>query len=145
LSETLIWTFFYGSYINSNVLGEVDFAPRSSEVARLSGFDIRIAPLANLTPSDEGVVYGLLASGTHPELARLYAHAEHVLGGIYLPRAVLAERLDGSYRPALCYIASEMAESPPDPAYVERIVTPGRRLGFPTWYIERLQSFVRST
>ncbi|HEX9358924.1 MAG TPA: gamma-glutamylcyclotransferase family protein [Streptosporangiaceae bacterium] len=144
LAGTLVWTFFYGSYINSDVLDEVDFVPRRTEIARLAGFEIRIAPLANLVQSDRGVVYGVLASGTHAELERLYAHAEHVLGGVYLPRAVLAERLDGSYRPALCYIASEMAEAPPDPNYVQRIVEPARRFGFPAWYVDRLDSFIDS-
>lgn len=63
-----VWTFFYGSYINLNVLREVDFAPRRHEVARLPGFNIRIAPLANLVRSDEHTVYGIVATGTHDEL-----------------------------------------------------------------------------
>jgi cation transport regulator ChaC len=142
-ADTLVWTFFYGSYMNRDVLAEVDFQPRQIEVAKLSGFDIRIAPLANLVESDRGVVYGILASGTHAELERLYAHAEHVLGGIYLPRPVLAERLDGSYRPALCYIAPRMADASPDRDYVQRILEPARRLGFPDWYLEHLESFTR--
>jgi hypothetical protein len=144
LAEPLVWTFFYGSYINTDVLNDVDFVPRETEVAKLAGFEIRIAPLANLVQSDRGIVYGVLATGTHAELGRLYAHAEDVLGGVYRPRAVLAERLDGSYRPALCYIASEMPDVQPDPNYVQRIVDPARRLGFPAWYIERLESFARS-
>jgi hypothetical protein len=43
-----VWTFFYGSYINFDVLKEVDLVPESWEVARLGGFDIRIEPRANL-------------------------------------------------------------------------------------------------
>jgi hypothetical protein len=41
-----VWTFFYGSYINLDVLKEVDLVPDQYEVATLSGFDIRIQPLA---------------------------------------------------------------------------------------------------
>lgn len=144
LAGPLVWTFFYGSYINSDVLDEAGFVPRQTEVARLAGFEIRIAPLASLVQSGREVVYGILASGTHAELERLYTHAKHVLGGVYLPRAVLAERLDGSYLPALCYIASEMAEASPDPNYVQRIVEPARLFGFPAWYVDRLESFIDS-
>ena len=51
------------------------------------------------------------------------------------------ETLDGRSRPALCYIAPQMNPRPATADYVERILTPARELGFPPWYIERLQSF----
>jgi hypothetical protein len=42
VKQPKVWTFFYGSYINLNVLNEVDLVPEQYEVAKLSGFDIRI-------------------------------------------------------------------------------------------------------
>ena len=136
-----VWTFFYGSYINFEVLKEVELVPESWEVARLAGFDIRIQPRANLIRSDAATVYGIVATATHDELARLYAHAHDVLGELYLPEAVLAETLDGRWRPALCYICPHMQPRPPERAYVDRIVAPARSYGFPHWYLEHLQSF----
>lgn len=60
-----VWTFFYGSYINFEVLKDVDVVPENWEVARLAGFDIRIQPRSNcqelwidgfgLVPGDRGV------------------------------------------------------------------------------------------
>jgi len=94
-----VWTFFYGSYINFDVLPEVDLVPEQWEVARLAGFDIRIQPRANLVRSDADTVYGITATATHDELARLYALAKDVLGELYLPEAVLAQTLDGRWRP----------------------------------------------
>ncbi len=139
--EPEIWTFFYGSYINFDVLREVDFIPKKWEVARLAGFDIVIQPRANLLRSDRNFVYGILATGTHAELGRLYTHAKDVLGETYLPEAVLAETLDGKYKPALCYICSEMTRRPASNDYIDRIVAPARKYGFPDWYIQHLQSF----
>ncbi len=136
-----VWTFFYGSYINFEVLKEVDLVPESWEVARLAGFDIRIQPRANLVRCDAGTVYGILATATHDELARLYGHARDVLGELYLPEPVLAETLDGKWRPALCYICPAMNPRPPESAYVERILVPARCYEFPRWYLDRLQSF----
>jgi hypothetical protein len=107
-------------------------------VARLYGYDIRIAPLANLVPSDRHSVYGIAVTATHAELERLYAHARDVLGGVYLPEAVLVQTAEGAWLPALCYISPGMETRAPDPDYVERIVRPARALGFPAWYIERL-------
>ena len=78
--EPKVEVFFYGSYMNRDVLAEVDLVPESWEPASLSGFDIRIAPRANLVPSPGQTVFGVLATATHRELDRLYAHARDVLG-----------------------------------------------------------------
>ena len=141
MAEPKVWTFFYGSYINLEVLAELDYAPDHVETAKISGFDIVIRPIANLVRSDEHTVYGIIATATHEELARLYAHAREVLGGVYLPEAVLAETLDDKSIPALCYIAPSLDPKPAADDYIDRIVTPGRALGFPDWYMERLESF----
>jgi hypothetical protein len=139
--EPKVWTFFYGSYINLDVLKEVNFTPERWEVARLHGFDIRIQPRANLVRSEQGCVYGIIATATHAELAGLYAHAKDVLGELYLPEAVLVETLDGKWQPALCYLCPEMEPRPAANDYIERIAGPARAYGFPDWYIQRLESF----
>lgn len=133
--------FFYGSYINRNVLREVDLVPESVQVARLFNHDIEIRPLANLVKSEGRCVYGILIAATHEELSRLYDHARDVLGGVYLPEAVLVETSDGTWHPSLCYICHDMTSAPPRPDYVDRIVMPARKLGFPDWYIGRLEKF----
>ncbi len=141
MTEPKVWTFFYGSYINLKVLKEVNLVPERWEVARLHGFDIRIQPRANLVRSEQHCVYGIIATTTHAELTRLYAHAKEVLGEVYLPEAVLVEMLDGKWQPALCYISPSMEPRPAANDYIDRIVGPAREYGFPDWYIQRLESF----
>lgn len=133
--------FLYGSYMNADVLAQAGLAPGRLEVAQLHGFDIEIRPLANLVRAEGARVYGLLAEATHEELERLYAHARHVLGATYLPHPVLVKTGDGPGEPALCYIAAALRPGPAEADYVERILGPARRHGFPAWYIERLESF----
>lgn len=133
--------FFYGSYINSDVLKQVNFIPESYEAAKLSGFDIVIRPLANLVRSDKDCVYGILTSGTHEELENLYAHARNVLGSAYLPEAVLVETSDGKFKPALCYISPGIEEKQAENDYIDRIVNPAKKYGFPGWYIKKLENF----
>ncbi len=127
--------------MNFAVLKEMEISPERWEVAKLNGYDIRIGPRANLVPSEQHCVYGIIATATHEELARLYAHAKDVLGEIYLPEAVLVETLDDKWLPALCYICHDMKPRPAANDYVDRIVKPARELGFPEWYIARLKSF----
>ncbi len=141
MTEPRVWVFFYGSYMNLDVLREVDLVPGPCEAAALGGFDITIRPRANLVPSERQQVYGILTTATHAELHRLYDHAQQVLGETYLPQAVLARGMNGLWRPALCYIAPDMPPRPAARDYVDRIVKPAREFGFPTWYIDRLQSF----
>jgi hypothetical protein len=136
-----VWVFFYGSYMNVDVLAEVGLSRREFVVGRLAGFDIHIGSLANLVRSDQHLVYGLLTRATHAELSLLYRHASDVLGGTYLPHAVTVELADGSLRAALCYLGSVLGSGSPRADYVDRIVTPARSFGFPAWYIARLEGF----
>jgi hypothetical protein len=141
MAEHKVETFFYGSFINLDVLAQVNLVPDHVEVGRLSGFDIEIRPLANLVRSARDVVYGILAKATHAELERLYRFAETDLGGRYLPEAVLVETGGRTFRPALCYIAPQLSGAPATADYVERIAGPARELGFPDWYVQRIESF----
>jgi hypothetical protein len=140
VAEPKVWTFFYGSYMNPAVLAESGILPDRFVVARLPGYDIRIEPRANLVRAPGREVHGVLAAATHAELARLYAHAQDVLGETYLPHPVLVETDEGT-RPALCYLSPSMAPRAAEAAYVDRILAPARHFGFPAEYIARLESF----
>lgn len=141
MNQPEIWTFFYGSYMNLDVLREVDYAPRNYEMARLPGFALTICPLANLVRSEHDMAYGIVATGTHAELERLYDHAEEVLGGRYLPEAVLVETGQGRWIPALCYIAPDLKAKPATTDYIDRIAVAARLHGLPEWYLEHIASF----
>jgi hypothetical protein len=134
----MVWTFFYGSFINRDVLQQADYVPEHVEVAKLHGFDIRIRPLANLIRSEQHCAYGILATATHEQLRRLYTQ-DWV--GTYLPEPVLVETLEGKWRAALCYIAPSPDAGPASDDYIDRIVGPARSYGFPDWYIARLESY----
>jgi hypothetical protein len=144
LVEPKVWVFFYGSYINFDVLKEAGLVPSEWEVARLPGFDIRIAPRANLVRSDRDTVWGINATATHAELDHLYtAHAKGVLGETYLPEAVLTTTADGKLRPSMTYISPHMIARAAEGAYVERIAASAKNFGFPSWYLERIEGFKR--
>ena len=142
MGARLVWTFFYGSNIDMETLKRFDYVPEWVEVARLPGFDIAIRPLANLVPSEAHCVYGILATGSHDDLERLYGgYVQGELGATYLPEAVLCQTLDERWVPALCYIAAPTDPAPATDEYLDRILKPARDFGFPAWYLERLESF----
>lgn len=142
MKEPQINVFFYGSYINFSVLAEVDIAERPHQVARLPGYRLIISPLANLVEDDSSEVFGILTKLSHRELDRLYKeHAQAKLGGTYLPEAVIVLTGENTTTPALCYLSNSIVSSPPDPAYVERILNPAREYGFPSEYLKHIESF----
>jgi hypothetical protein len=138
MAQPTVWTFFYGSFMNLDVLKEAGYEPEQYEMARLNGFDIHIQPLATLVRSDQHCVYGIVALGTHEQLRRLYSQ-DWV--ATYLPEPVLVETLDGKFRTAFCYIAPEGEVLPASNDYIDRIVGPAKYHSFPAWYIARLESF----
>src|SRR5262245_47221414 len=137
MREPAVWVFFYGSYMNLGVLRELGLVPERVEAARLDGFELVIAPRANLVRAPGCSVYGVAATATHRERARLYAHAREVLGEVYLPEAVVVETRTAERRPALCYIAPQMEPRAATDDYVDRILEPARELRFPEWYVAR--------
>ena len=137
--------FFYGSFINRDVLARAGYRPQKMDVARLDGFDIALRPLATLIRSDRHFIYGVLTTATHVELERLYGE-DWVRA--YLPEAVIVTTRDGAIHPALCYIAPSRTGcstgEAPFERYLDHIIEPARQLGFPAWYIERLEMLKRN-
>jgi len=139
MAKPKVHAFFYGSFINRQVLAKSGLVPERIEVARLWGFDIRIETLATLVRSDQHCVYGIVCEATHAELRQLYG--QDWLQGTYLPQAVVVETDGGALLPALCYIAPTPPTTRPASDYLDWIIGPAREYGFPDWYIEHLERF----
>lgn len=134
--------FFYGSYMNLEVLKGIGLRPKGVKTAILPGFTIQIQPLANIYRNPLDVVYGIVAELYHQELSSLYSHASGVLGGDYHPQAVVVSTPSEEFVTAMCYIAHEMPVRKATREYVEHIVGPAQGYLFPKWYMERLESFM---
>ena len=135
-----VWTFFYGSFMNPEVLAKADVWPDEAQMARLDGWDLKIAPRATLIPAAGRSVFGVLAQLTHPDIEKLYTR-DWFGFGTYLPEAVLVADSAGRSLPALSYIAWETEGGTPGAEYLEKMVTIARHHGFPDWYINHIASF----
>ena len=134
--------FFYGSYINRAVLAEAGVSPHGWEKVRLMDHRLVIAPRANLVIERGVETWGFVTAMDHAAQECLYdAHALGVLGQEYLPEAVSVVTEYGERRPALCYLAHNMAPARPDQAYVERIAAPAEAAGFPEAYVADIRGF----
>lgn len=120
MSDRRIDAFFYGLFMDIAILRESGVAPINPRRAFVDDFAIRIGQRATLLPSVGGRAYGMLFALTHSELERLYTAP-----GLeqYRPEAVLAQPLEGTPGPVLCYNLREA----PHPH--ERNLSTGHRRG----------------
>jgi len=98
--ERRVEVFFYGLFMDEELLRGKGLEPEGGEIAAIDGFALRIGQRAALVPTPGAKVYGFVFSLTRPELDRLYSESSvHA----YKPQAVLAQLAAEASSPALCY------------------------------------------
>lgn len=128
--------FFYGLFMDAEVLCEAGVRPAHPRRAQVADFALRIGRRATLIPATGERVYGMLMALTHEELDRLYRGP-----GLeaYRPEAVLARPFDGDPVPALCYnLPQAPAADERNPQYARRLREVLEKLEFPADYIESI-------
>lgn len=131
----LVSCFFYGSYMDPDVLRKFGARPNDPVRASLPGWRLTFTPHANLVRSDsqtaEGVVYQL----PHDQIEQLYGPDGYVT--TYKPVPVLVE-IGGRKAVAMTFV--EMAkEGAPDGAYLESFLGICARMGLPERYLEQVK------
>jgi len=137
MSDRRIDCFFYGLFMDVDVLRQSNVVPGNPRRAYVEGFALRIVRRATLVPSPGARVYGMLIELTHAELERLYTAPD--LEG-YRPEAVLAHPLAGTTLPALCYVLPRgPALHDRNPEYAARLQRVLEKLNFPPAYIASIE------
>ena len=138
MSARRIDAFFYGLFMDVEVLRDAGVSPGNARRAYVDDFALRIGRRATLVPSVGARAYGMLIELTHAELDRLYAAPGLEL---YRPEAVLARPFEGASTPALCF---NLREAPPqherNPEYAEKLLAVLRKLDFPREYLETVSA-----
>ena len=132
-----IAVFFYGLFMDADLLRTKGAHPVNIRPACVTGFALRIGQRATLVRIPDACAYGIVMELTHTEIDQLYAEASV---GAYRPEAVQADLTDGSHIPALCF----NLVVPPGPEdanseYAARLRDLARRLGLPSNYVDSIQ------
>lgn len=129
--------FFYGLFMDAELLRSKGAAPLNLRRARVPGFALRIGQRATLLPVTGGSAYGVLMELTHTQIEHLYSEASV---SAYRPEAVLAELDDGTRVPALCF---NLIDSPKpeerNSEYAAKLRDLARRIGLPSDYVASIQ------
>jgi len=140
MEERRVWIFFYGAFMDPAVLQANGVKVTVVVPALVRGRRLEIRPRANLVADDQAVAFGSLAELIHQEIDSLYRMLDEKFGLKYFPEAVMAETLEGTLRPALCFVASELDGSRPTHEYIQQMLAAIKAVGLPEWYASYVKS-----
>lgn len=129
--------FFYGLFMDEDLLRAKGLAPESTEHAVVDDVTLRIGQRAALVPTPGGRVHGVVMSLSLSELSRLYAEP-----GVqaYRPEAVLVRLASGGVIAALCYnLPQPPAPNERNPEYASKLRALAQKIGLPAEYVATLQ------
>jgi len=137
MAERRISVFFYGLFMDVELLRSKGAEPHTHKTAMVAGFALRIGQRATLVPHVNACSYGILMQLTHREIESLYAEAGL---NTYRPEGVLAQLADGSLAPCLCYnLSDDVAVGSPNAEYAAKLRSLAGRLAFPAAYVESIR------
>lgn len=132
-----ITVFFYGLFMDVDLLHSKGAHPANPRPACVPGLTLRLGRRATLMPNPESSAYGIIMELPHAEIEQLYSEASV---SAYRPEAVLAQLADGSYIPALCFnLVVPPAPEERNSDYALKLRELARRLKLPPGYIESIR------
>lgn len=137
MTDRHIEVFFYGLFMDVDLLRGKGIVPMNPRPTSLGGFGLRIGKRATLVPAPDERSYGVVMRLTHQELNTLYSGP-----GLenYRAEEVICMTLAGEPIRALCY---NLPEAPaPDEVneeYAAQLRSVLAMLGFPAEYIARVR------
>ena len=130
--------FFYGLFMDEDLLREKGCKPISCALAYVDGFELRIGERATLVKSQGHRAYGLIADLNKEDLDVLYAEPSVA---DYKPEAMLAYELTGNPRKGISYLLPIRKLSGKNPEYATSLVKIATKLRLPQTYINEIGSW----
>ena len=127
-SKRLTEIFFYGLYMDEEILHERGVAPRNKRLGTVADRRLRIGKNCTLMRETGSEANGIVCSLTHYEINELYAGS-----GLYnyVPEVVLV-RTEAQQVPALCYVLLDPpSEDDINKAYFQRLSVCMKQYGMP--------------
>jgi len=112
--------FFYGLYMDEDILKSKNVKPRNKRSAIAHGYELRIGKMATLIRKHKAKSYGLVYSLTHNEIDILY-----VKSGLtaYVTEALMVELEDGSSIAALsCNLLNPPEDDESNDEYFQKLI-----------------------
>lgn len=139
VKQTMRPVFFYGLFMDVDLLKEKGFNPATSKIALVAGYGLRIGERATLIQSNQEQTYGTVISLSEQELAILYGD-ESVKD--YFPEKVTVTDTNGTTLAAVSYILPIENLSGQNREYAKSLAAIAKKIGLPAEYVTEIESWI---
>lgn len=131
--------FFYGLFMDKDLLKEKGLNPVDSIIAHVSGYGLRIGSRATLENSINETTFGSLMRLSSKELGILYGKKSVME---YVPQEVVATDMQGKSIEAISYILAMEKVSGSNAEYAISLASAARKIGLPDDYIKEIETWI---
>ena len=131
--------FFYGLFMDADLLTEKGLHPRNSRLAYLTGYGLRIGARATLEYSKKERVFGSIIQLHREELEKLYSD-KSVMD--YIPRQMVANDMEGNPVAAISYILPMRNVAGSNAGYAGSLSIAARKIGLPEDNIKEIEAWI---
>ena len=137
MGEQRVDAFFYGLFMDVDLLRAKGAAPATVQPAAAPGYALRIGNRATLVADAASVAHGMLMQLSHEDIDKLYSEPSV---SMYRPEAILVLTSDGTWTPALTYnLTAEPAPEERNADYARKLRELAQRLRLPAEYIATIR------
>ncbi|MEZ5758949.1 MAG: gamma-glutamylcyclotransferase family protein [Emcibacteraceae bacterium] len=140
---TRVKVFYYGLFMDPDLLREQGLNPDKPVIARLDHYELRLGERATMLPKSGSEVWGTVMSLNEQELKSLYTPPSVA---DYKPRQIEYHTENGDKLNAVTYILPEgYPLSPPKNAnYAKKLLTICKKMNIPPFYCDHVRAMVRA-
>ena len=124
--------FFYGLYMNPELVESLGFVPMSVEKAQLNSYALDLCGAAKIVPKENSVVWGNIIKLSKVDLVAMYSFEATQN---YSPEIIHVKDSKGNYKSVHCYNLPESNDEPFNREYHQKLLNLLKDLDFPGDYI----------
>ena len=128
--------FFYGLFMDENLLKEKGFHPTASILAYVDGYALKIGERATLVKAAEERAYGSIVSLSEQELSDLYGEASVA---DYFPESILATTFANQIIEVVAYNLPLEKLAGQNRGYAQSLAKVASGMGLPADYVEKIE------
>ncbi len=130
--------FFYGLFMDQNLLKTQGLKPFAPFKAMVRGYGLRIGERATLVPAAGEQVHGVVMNLSESELEQLYSHSSV---SDYVPTTLKATNEAGVSREVSAYVLPPNQLTGQNTDYATQLLLLAESLGFPNSYLQAIARF----
>ncbi len=128
--DRLLDVFFYGLYMDEEILKSKNVTPRNKRAAIAPGYHLRVGKMATLLRDNNAQAFGMVYSLTHNEITSLYEGSGLTA---YVPESIVIQTKENQNIAALCCnLLNPPSDDEKNEEYLEKLTTCMEKYNLPT-------------